>query len=265
MQILIAVDLAKGGCEWLVDRGAQFAAAVQGKVDLLYVTASPAVHEAALHTLLTRVPERWRGRTHLPGGDVIETLVRTTSAYDVLVVGPREPGMIEMMLRGSFAMRVVREANSAVFIPKRETAWEGPPKCLAGLDLANPGRVLDPAARWVKRLGGKLDLVSAEAMLPWIENTDTREDLERAYAQQRAGTREKVTKIIDALDPAVRGHQRYADGKPEDVLVDLSREYDITMVGNASRAGFQGPLQWSIGEAVIRGAKSDVLTLPSLR
>lgn len=265
MQVLIAVDLQKGGCEWIVDRGAQFAAAVQGKVDLLYVTPHAATHEAALNALLARVPERWRGRAHLPAGDVIETLVRTTSAYDVLVVGPREPGMIEMMLRGSFAMRVVREANSAVFIPKREKGWTGAPKCLAGLDLANPKRVLDPAARWTKRLGGRLDLVSAEGMLPWIENTDTREDLERAYAAQRAETREKVTAIVAGLDPAVRGHQRYADGKPEDVLVDLSREYDITMVGNASRKGLAGTLGWTIGEAVIRGATSDVLTLPSAR
>lgn len=263
MQILIGVDLAKPGCEWLVDRGAGIAALVRGRVDLVFV-GSPS-YQPALDALLARLPEPVRGTGRIMAGDVVETLTRTTGTYDLLMVGPREPGLIEMMLRGSFAMRVVRGARCAVLVPKKTEPWRKPARALVGVDLTVVNRVLEPAQVWAKRLGARIDLVSAETRLPWVDDAVDRDRMERALARERAEARDKVGDLIDTLAPGLRGSQRYADGKPEDVLSDLSIEYDVIMVGNASRPGFTGQLQWSIGEAVVRGAQCDVLTLPSTR
>ena len=262
MQILIGVDLAKPGCEWLVDRGASIAVPARGRVDLVFIGSSD--YQSALEALMLRLPESVRGTARILAGDVVDVLTRTTGTYDLLMVGPREPGMVEMMLRGSFAMRVVRSARCAVLVPKKTEGWRKPARALVGVDLRVVNRVLDPAQLWAKRLGARVDLVSAETSLPWVEDAVERDRMERALSRDRAASRDKVGDLIDTLDSTIRGSQRYADGKPEDVLSDLSVEYDLIMVGNATRPGFGGQLQWSIGEAVVRGAQCDVLTLPSV-
>lgn len=262
MQILIGVDLARGGCEWLVDRGVALATASGGRIDLAFVGSGD--HGAALQALLARVPEGLRGTCASQPGDVVETLCGRAREYDVLVVGPREPSVFEMMIRGSYAMRIVRAAPCAVYVPKRDAPWRTPVRCLVGVDVhATSHRITPIASRWALRLNGRLDLLTAERAVAWAEDPEERERLERAHARERANNKDIVDQILEALDPAARGSQRFGDGKPEDVLVDLSEEYDLVMVGNAPREGLGGSLRWSIGEAVVRAARCDVLTLPT--
>jgi nucleotide-binding universal stress UspA family protein len=262
MRFLIGVDLNAPGHEWLVDRAARFAWRAKGRIDLLFVASSAerdARDEARLMALFDRVIPETRGQVRREAGDPVETLIHATSEYDAIVVGPREPGGLERLLKGTIAMRILRGANSAVLVPRGEASYSRQPRVLVGLDLGGePEGLFQGAAHWARALGTTLDAVYVDPMaVP--EGGAARQEVDVARAPLLA----RLQALINGLEPSLRGAPRIAEGDPESALVDLSSEYDVLVLGTLGKAGVFGSVRASVAENLVRSAKCDVLTVPT--
>lgn len=270
MRILCGVDLRTEGHDWVVDRLVAWSQAMNhGTVDLLFVTADGeerAPRIRALDQLLERFPEDRRGRSLTRGGSPVDVLVSESTHYDVLVVGPREPGAIERMFLGSMASRVIRHARCAVFVPRGEHRDTDAPRHLVGVDLRRDGAHLavSQAARWARLLRARLDLTFVEPdRLPYIADSRVRAKAEAEWRAARKPDLELLQDLLTALELEHRGHAFLCEGQPEDALVDLSDRYQLLMVGNRERPGLAGYILGSIAEHVVRRSACDVLTLPT--
>jgi nucleotide-binding universal stress UspA family protein len=265
VNIVVAVDLGTSGSGWIVERGARLAARTRGKVDLVYVSEDPGAKKDELQALLATVPAESRGQANVTGGDLFEALVGLSGAYDAMVVGPREPGLFERMLRGHLAPKLISAARCAVLVPRGpDREWRDPVQALVGVNVHDPGRPFELAVRWATALGATLDIsVTDPDELPFVDDPSRRKELASDLEAVRAHERALVDKLLAGLPAAMRGSRRHGEGYPDDVLVDLSSEYDVVFVGNRPRPGLVGTLRGSIGEQVVRRAFCDVLTLPS--
>lgn len=252
MRILVGVDVQTEGHEWLVQRAGAFARQLRGTTDLVYVGGG---EDAKLTALLELIPESERGKIVRESGDVVEGLLRAAASADVLVVGPREPGLLERMFRGPIASRVLRHAPCAVLVVRGEPR-DRYRKALVGVDLYADRPVLPQAAVWAERLNMRLDATYSD-----VHAGDQR--LESAMTDIRVEDRRLLDTKLSEIPAKVRGVQRYTEGTPEDALVELSGDYDIVIVGTAPRPGLVGPLLSSVAELLVRRAECDVLSLPT--
>ena len=266
MRICIAVDLDTPGHEWIVDRGGRFAARTRGSADLLFVCSElPEAQRARLDALRERLPEEAQGELRFHAGAVADVLVAVSEDYDAIVVGPREPGALEAMLRGTIATRVIRDAKCAVLVPRHKHGGEPPqPRLLLGVDLAADNRKLvGEAIRWTQRLGGILDVGWVDAALPWVDDPDERARLRQGVLDARRGDLLRLEALMEDLGTAHRGEPRLGEGTPEEALAEMSEAYDYVVVGTLGRKGLAGLIRGSVAGNVVRTARCDVLTLPS--
>jgi nucleotide-binding universal stress UspA family protein len=267
MKVLVGVDLTVQGHEWLLGRAANFARAIDATVDLVFVASEKnSEHSALLSGLLTLVPDDRRGVARVEQGDPAEVLIQLTRQYDALVVGPREPGALQRWLQGPMAVRVIRRSVCPILVPRGERPPTNEPKLLAGLDV-NGGalqEVLEFSRTWVVRLGGILDGVYAiPDHLPPIANKAVREEAEREWMARYATERHRIEELLQTVPEAHRGEAVLKSGEPEDVLLTLSRNYDMVLVGNRGRTGFTRLLMGNVANHVVRNAHCDVLVLPT--
>ena len=271
MKILTCVDLRATEPEHLVQRGLQLATRTDAVMDLFYVEhpgADVSAAQARLDALLTRVPERWRGRARIEQGDPTERLVAASRAYDCMVVGPRAPGALENLLKGPMARRILSSAHCAVYVPRSPEPW--PPddlRVLIGVDLeATHDSLVQEAAWWAQQFRGRLDAMFAERALPQAPSSRvTRQALERELGARRTQTLQRLQEVLDRLVPErFRGTARHGTGDAEDALRELTDQYDLVVVGTVPRPGLTGRFVGSVAQNIVRSARCDVLTLPSV-
>lgn len=274
MRVLTAIDLSVSGHDWLMARAGGFAARLGAKVDALYIHPSTTPDRDvegfrdALRALLLLVPDRHRGEARTAPGELVDTLLRLSEGYDALVVGPREPGALEAMLRGPIAARVLRRAPVPVLVPRRGSWPSEPLKMLAGLDVHGDIRqtVFDLAATWASRLDGVLDAAFAAGEgPPPIKDKAFRAQAERAWKAARAPDQAALDGLLSRAPERHRGRGIVRQGEPDEVLVELSSGYHLVVVGNRERQGLGRYLLGTVATTVVRECQCDVLTLPTAR
>jgi nucleotide-binding universal stress UspA family protein len=270
MRLLTGVDLRLPGHEWILEPATYLATRVGGRIDLMFVlsgaeSARVAVHLERMKELMASLPEEMRGDCMVEPGDVVDVLVEKGNAYDIIVVGPREPGPIERMLRGSIASRVVRNSSKPVYIPRSDNHRTEVAKCLLGLDLngAHTNTLVELAGRWTKRVGGVLDALWVEPQrLPYIADSVVRAKAKRDWEAARQPDRARVEQLMrDNVLDEHRGDALIDAGEAEMALIDLSASYDIVIIGSLERPGIAGFLLGSVADNVVRQAQCDVLAL----
>jgi nucleotide-binding universal stress UspA family protein len=257
MRALVGIDLRATGHDWLMDRAALYAARLGAVLDLVYFASDgfdAAIHHGRLTELLEAVPEDQRGiaRVELAGPD--EGFVQLSSEYDLLVVGSREPPALERLLRGPMAPRVLRHAKCPVLVPRGERPAGTSPRVLVGVDVEGPAptRVLEWAERWARWLDGTVHVAYAAAAHPggWIAVRDA--------------TRAKLEAMLEAhIDEAHRGAAQVKRGDPEEILIQMSGEYDLLIVGNRDREGLARIMLGAVANAVVRRSACDVVSVPT--
>ncbi|MEZ4319662.1 MAG: universal stress protein [Myxococcota bacterium] len=267
MKVLVGVDLTVQGHDWLLDRASRFAAVLGATVDLVFVASTVTKEQdALLGGLLTLLPEAVRGVGRVEAGDPAETLVALTREYDALIVGPREPAMVQRWLLGPMAVRVLRRSVCPILVPRGERSPTDHPRMLAGLDV-NGGalqEVLTFSKTWVERLKGTLDCVYAiPEHLPPIANKAVREEAEREWMKGHEPERHKLEALLVEVPEAHRGQAVLRAGEPEDVLLQLSKDYDVVLVGNRGRTGISRLIMGNVANHIVRTAHCDVLVLPT--
>ena len=184
--------------------------------------------------------------------------------YDAVVVGPREPSALERMLRGTMAVRVLLRSHCPVLVPRGALNSEGSTKVLVGVDLHGPVQqpIVQRAGAWAAHMGGTLDLVYAVAeRIPTIRESSVAEAAEKDWLAGHQALIDKLGVFRDALPVGVRGEVMLRRGDPEGVLVHLSGDYDLVVVGNRERQGLSGMLLGAVAQQVVRRSLCGVLTL----
>ncbi len=272
MGVLVGVDLPAGGHEWLVRRAGDYARRMATKVDVVYfVTTSQGadVHLPALRSYLEALEEPIRGEPRVVvHPSPAEGLVELSADYDLLVLGSREPPALERLIKGAMAGKVLRRSHSAVLVPHAQ--WGYPPeqlRLIVGVDVNghDPDRVLRMGAAWAGRVGGKLDGLYVESgHLPHIQDRALRDAAERQWAARRQPSLDRLEALMHATIPdGQRGRALLRRGEPEDVLVNLSANYDIVLVGNRDREGWDRLVLGAVAPQVARRSGCDVISLPT--
>ncbi len=267
MKILAAIDLSTRGHEWLAEQALAFGKAYDGVVDLLFVGDDPKAN-GALRDLLERGPEAQRGATLVRQGKVLDTILQTAERYDVLVVGPRAHGALERYVLGTMAVRTIRQAPCSVFVPRleRKRPLTERPRMVVGIDLkgTNPGWLIGKAAVWAQRVDGRLDAVFADPHgLPYIGDATIREAAKAQWLKTHEPDRQRMETLLEVAAHPNRGRCKIAEGEPESVLVAMSADYDLVLVGTRERGGLAKYVLGSVAEHVVLNSECDVLTLPS--
>lgn len=273
MRVLAGIDLNTKVYGWLVAQAAFFASYMDAKVDLLFILtpyqeAQREKFQAELEEVLKGLPEAQRGLAIIEQGNPVDELIRIAQEYDVLVVGPREPGAFEALLFGSIASRVVRKSQCAVFTPRlMEHREDASNKVLLAVDVSSrfAKSYGDQVRPWLARMRATADILYADQhALPHISNTEVRE---RAIREWQSTRKEHMNSLDDFLKTYVpeksMGVIRLEQGDPADVLVRVSKDYDLIIVGSRSRPGLSGVVFGSVAAQLVREASCDILTLPT--
>ena len=271
MRILVAVDLGVSSHDVLLSRTDRFARLVGGTVDIAYVRRADASladidnYETRLRSLMSMIEPTRQGYTRLEvGGDVDEALVQASAGYDLVVVGPREPGALERLLKGVMSVRVIRRAHSPVLVPRGDQPYAEQPRMVVGVDIAGSVQTMlvEQAGAWAQLLGARVDLVYAVAeRIPTIREANVAEKAEREWLLRHDVEMQSLRALMSHLPAAQRGDALLKRGEPEDVLVALSGNYDLAIVGNRDRPGLAGLILGAVARPVVRHARCDVLAL----
>ncbi len=271
MRILLAVDLATTSHDALLARTDRIARRLGARVDVVYVRREDATlaeidhYEARLRALLAQIEPARQGVARLEaGGEVDRALAEVAEDYDLAVVGPREPGALERLLRGVMAVRVLRHARCPVLVPRGEAPWEEPPRIVAGVDIRAPVQTMlvEQAGAWAAALGGRLDLVHAvPERIPTIREATVAARAEQEWRARHEVERQSLRALLSHVPEDARGEARLERGEPEDVLLACSRAAELVVVGNRNRSGLAGLVFGPVAGTVVRQAHCDVLTL----
>ena len=269
MGVLVGVDLPAGGHEWLVRRAGDYARRMATKVDVVYFVASERGAEAhlpALQGYLDTLDESVRGEPRVVAQLPADGLVELSSDYALLVLGSREPPALERLLKGPMAGKVLRRSHSAVLVPH---SLGDPPESLRlviGVDVTGPDpeRVLQMGARWAERVNGTLDGLYVEAGSLHIADRSVRMAAEKEWAALRRPKLDRLEGLMRALIPEAHcGAALLRRGEPEDMLVHLSGDYDVVLVGNRDRQGLSRLVLGAVAQSVARRSGCDVISLPT--
>jgi nucleotide-binding universal stress UspA family protein len=258
MRALVGIDLRGTGHEWLVERAGLYAERLGAPLDVVYFLGDGsefAEYRLRLDALMQELPAAARGIARIEHGHPAEGFVQLSSEYDVLVVGSREPTALERLLHGPMAARVLRTAKCPVMVPRGERPAGHAPRLLVGVDVEGPAptRVLQWADKWAGWLGGTVHVAYAAAAHrgDWITVRDA--------------MRSRLEAMLEAhVSEPHRGAAQVRRGEPEEMLIQMSAEYDLLLVGNREREGLARIMLGAVGGAVVRRAACDVISLPTV-
>ncbi len=270
LRTLVGIDLRILGHDWLVARAGQYSQRMGAVVDLVYFLGGQAEEPGQrerLDRLMASLPEALRGRVRLEPRDPTQGLIDLSGDYQLMVVGSREPPALERLLKGPMATRVMRKSLCPVLVPRGERGPDHDPRLLVGVDVGglDPERVLGMCAFWAHHLGGRLDAMYAEeGHLPRITDHVVREAAEREWAALRAPKLDRLRALLEVAVPeAHRGEALLRRGEPEDVITQLSPDYDVVFVGNRDREGLARFIMGAVAAQLVRRATCDVMVLPT--
>lgn len=257
MRALVGIDLRASGHEWLVDRAGLYAEGLQASVDLVHFHGGDGEapdHRSRLQELLARVPAERRGTARLDPRSAEEGLVAASGEYELVVMGSREPPALERLLHGAMATRVLTHALCPVLVPRGERPAATSPRLLVGVDVEGPApaNVLRWADKWASWLGGTVHLAYAASA--------HRGD----WMAVRDGYRAKLETLLEQhVTEPHRGAPTVRRGEPEELLITMSQDYDLVLVGNRERAGLARFVLGSVAGGIVRRAACDVMCLPT--
>lgn len=137
------------------------------------------------------------------------------------------------------------------------------PLIVVGVDGSNHSK---QALRWAvgqaKAIGGRV-----HAVMSWEWNTNpfgvsptAQDELVGAEEAARQKLADTVTEAIGA-SPGVPVFRRIEQGAPAQVLVDASKEAELTVVGTRGYGGIKGALLGSVSQQVVQYAASTVVVV----
>ncbi|MFE2478230.1 universal stress protein [Streptomyces sp. NPDC059389] len=137
------------------------------------------------------------------------------------------------------------------------------PLIVVGVDGSNHSK---EALRWAvaqaKAIGGRVHAVMSWQWNtnPFAVGTGTPDELVDAEETARRRLADTVASAV-GTSPGVPVFRRVEQGSPAQVLVDASKEADLTVVGTRGYGGFKGALLGSVSQQVVQYATSTVVVV----
>ncbi|WP_234344326.1 universal stress protein [Streptomyces sp. WM6372] len=137
------------------------------------------------------------------------------------------------------------------------------PLIVVGVDGSNHSK---EALRWAvaqaKAIGGRVHAVMSWEWNtnPFAVGTGTPDELVGAEETARRRLADTVASAV-GTSPGVPVFRRVEQGSPAQVLVDASKEADLTVVGTRGYGGFKGALLGSVSQQVVQYAASTVVVV----
>ena len=201
-----------------------------------------------------------------PYVELIHTVQREN--YDLVVVGAGQHNVLERLVIGSTAKRLVRKCPSTVWVVKR-----GQPKAvtsiLVAVDLSDVSRrALDEAIWLAERAGARLHVLHV------VECADIPPELlDEKPAKGDYGTLREIIDadahrrfdafLTDGNESAVAVERHLCWGRAWQEIVTLANRLhvDLVALGSVGRSGLQGILLGNTAEQVLANSDCDVLTV----
>nr|QLK00432.1 universal stress protein [Micromonospora carbonacea] len=219
--------------------------------------------------MLDRTAAELRGRW--PGVDVdvrqvaggpAATLVEESRRAELVVVGSRGLGGFAGLLLGSVSAQVAGHGRCPVLVVRPEEQAipvDGP--VVAGVDGSQPGRLAAVlAADEAARRGTGLVLVhvaTADDARPVPSEVEEAGAVSRA---ESANLLDATAAEVTAAHPDLAVERRpVRAAKPERVLIELSGDAALVVVGSRGRGGFSGLVLGSVSQALVQHAHCPVL------
>jgi len=297
--IVIACDLGPQ-LAGVVEAGVAFADALEKTPVLVHVDAHPMLFLESLHAVapedLARMKQGYRERALEQlrqtvrgiGRDThgIEALIRegrpdvriceAASELDAeaIVVGTEVHGVIDHLLVGRTAHRVIRASQAAVLTANLRGPWQGLSRILYATDLAEGEGPASQAESWAARLAGKLGArlsivhvsqLGSDFAAPYVFPPRALDKLREALSQRLEALR--VRMIAEAAShgmgaETVSSHLLFAEDTAR-TLADAAKHdrANLIIVGTHGRSGLRRALLGSVAEGVLRHATTSVLTV----
>lgn len=205
--------------------------------------------QSMLDQLAADLADRWPGLTtevrQVAGGPGA-TLVEESRRAELVVVGSRGHGGFAGLLLGSVGSQVTAHAQSPVLVVR---PTEGP--------IAVGGPVL------VGVDGSEL----AEVAVGQAADEATRQQTELVLVHVHPPGATDAAEVLDTAAAAVRGShpgltvttRQLRAEKPDQALIDASRDAALMVVGSRGRGGFTGMLLGSVSQSLVQHAPCPVL------
>ncbi|MFE0577497.1 universal stress protein [Streptomyces sp. NPDC058874] len=141
------------------------------------------------------------------------------------------------------------------------------PLIVVGVDgSSHSGEAVRWAVEQARLTGGRVHAVMA---WEWNRNPFAVGMAQAQFAEQEAVTAEEAArrKLADTVtaavgaSPGVPVFRRVEQGPPAQVLVDASKEADLTVVGTRGYGGFKGALLGSVSQQVVQHSASTVVVV----
>ncbi|ULE33427.1 universal stress protein [Mycobacterium sp. IDR2000157661] len=222
-----------------------------------------AVLDAAVDTARkATVAEPIRITTETFTAGVVPTLIDLSKDSDMIVVGCRGLGAIERRLLGSVSTGLVQHAKCPVAVIHDEDPLMPQPAVapvLVGVDGSPASESATAVAFREASLRG-VELVAVHAWsdftvyeVPGSELPAVQGQAERTLAERLAGYEEQY--------PDVLVRRVVVMNRPAQMLLELSEEAQLTVVGSHGRGGFAGMLLGSVSATVAEAARMPVLVV----
>jgi nucleotide-binding universal stress UspA family protein len=226
---------------------------------LLEAAARQATDEAL--DVVRRVAPELEVEVAMPLQDPREALLEHSARASMLVVGTRGHGPLRTLLLGSVSSAVIVHASCPVAVVRPVGAGdrhEAP--VVVGTDGgAASTAALDFAFDWAADRGASLRVVHSWSAFNAFVEPDSYsrrqvlvEEHERALSESLAGYAEKYPDVSVSRD--------LLDGDPAEMLVDLSADASLIVVGSRGRTGFKA-LFSSVSRDVVERAHCTVVVV----
>lgn len=192
-------------------------------------------------------------------GTPAKVLVHASEGAHMVVVGTHGRGLVGAAVRGSVSRHVTRHAKSPVVVVRPA---KGGGRVMAGLDLDAPEPLLPTAFLQAAARGLPLTVVRAW-MAPGTVGAGMGVPTAGIYPDDiERGEREMAEQMIAewvAKHPDVAVDLRLVRGDARHVLVDVSEDAELLVVGSHGRGWFSGLTLGSTSETLVEHAHSPVM------
>ena len=184
-----------------------------------------------------------------PIGSGSGVLVRAGEDAALIVMGSRGRGRLSSALLGTVSMTTAQHAGCPVVIVHGEDVDDrAPQRILVGADGSPSSTAALDFALSLAGEGSTVALVLAWSTMP-EDSTDPVPAVAQALLEQTLAGRSKEGVTIELSA---------RPGAPRDVLVHLSEQADLLVVGRRGREGFRGLNLGSVAQHALHGAKCPV-------
>ena len=233
--------------------------------------------EADLRDQAHRIVDQARERLERPGLDVTAVVLRGRPATaivdragamqaDLVVVGSRGHGTIELMLLGSVSAEVVDHAPAPVLVARGGRidrivlGWDG---------STSAARAADVLRTWPILAGSNVRVVTVvDVEIPWWTGFPEAgsPELMPTYVEAREATRRQHDELARDMAAQLRsegftaeGHRRDGDAATEILAAANASKADLIVIGTHGRTGLRRLVLGSVARNVLHHATCSVL------